>query len=184
VRARSAVRLLELAATGSLEPLARAVDIPEAARTIGDLLAAQGAAAGKAVALALKKAARPQRLRIIAALGPGLGRAGAFDIWLEDLTDVDPEVREASAEVIGLLGDPRALAPLSAALENDPCPQVRQAAARALRDIGGDQAVGSLLVAGREDPDPQVRGLAASLAQAVGQRAAFPPAQQPGDRAA
>jgi HEAT repeat protein len=184
VRARNAVRLLELAATGSLEPLARAVDIPEAARTIGDLLAAQGAAMGKPVALALKKAARPQRLRIIAALGPGLSRAGAFDIWLEDLTDVDPEVREASAEVIGLLGDPRALAPLSAALEKDPCPQVRQAAARALRDIGGDQAVGSLLVAGREDPDPQVRGLAASLAQAVGERAAFPPAQQPGERAA
>lgn len=182
VRLRNAGRLLEMAAAGSFDALARAVDNPEAVGAIAESLVGQGSQRGRAFAAALLAAPRAERTRMIAALSQALLQVGAFEVWLEGLSHVDPQVREEAAEAIGLLREPRAAGSLALALEKDPCPSVRQAAARALGEIGSESAVAVLLAAEQEDPDPLLRSLAGGIAQVVMQRAVSASPQLPTDR--
>ncbi len=54
---------------------------------------------------------------------------------IEALKDEDPEVREAAAENLGDIGDPRAIVPLVEALDDED-PDVRSEAYRALEKLG------------------------------------------------
>jgi len=67
----------------------------------------------------------------------------------------DYDVREAAADALGEIGDPRAVEPLIAAL-GDPDGDVREAAAEALGTIGDPRAVGPLTAA-LKDPSGGVR---------------------------
>ncbi len=84
--------------------------------------------------------------------------ANARETALAGLADAKPEVRRASAEILGQLRLPQAVEPLAAALD-DPDRQVRCAALSALAQLDARSAAGS--VAGLlRDPDPAVRAKA------------------------
>ena len=70
-------------------------------------------------------------------------------------SEKDSDAREAAADALGEIGDPKAVEPLIAALK-DPDDDVREAAAEALGRIGDPRAVDPLNAA-LNDPDHDVR---------------------------
>lgn len=88
---------------------------------------------------------------------------------VESLIDAleDRAVRRSAIEVLGRIGDARAVEPVTRAL-NDEHWQVRREAARALRRIGDNRAVESLLQA-LKDSDAGVRSLAAGALGQIGE---------------
>jgi HEAT repeat protein len=86
-----------------------------------------------------------------------------YDILAEALQDVDAIVRKSAADVMGLLAEPKAVAPLAVALI-DKNVKVRHKAALALGDIGGVQAAGILLEAKMTEKNKYVlRGINEAL---------------------
>lgn len=99
-----------------------------------------------------------------------LARIGAPAVagLVERLEAESPELRQASAGVLGEIGDRRALPALTARL-SDADPNVRAAAADALGRIGGPEAIAALLAAVDSD-DATLRG--AALQSLAAQRTA------------
>jgi HEAT repeat protein len=87
-----------------------------------------------------------------------MGRT-AVPILIAALRSKLPDARADAAEVLGRLGDPRALAPLVGALADDHV-RVRTAAAVALGSYQDEQAVAALIAALKDD-EPAVRAAAA-----------------------
>lgn len=77
------------------------------------------------------------------------------------LGDTEVAVRQAAAQTLGSLEDPRAVAALSKALLEDSDAGVRQAAAEALGEIEDPAAVPALITALQRDGDAEVRANAA-----------------------
>lgn len=73
--------------------------------------------------------------------------------------DPDPATREIAAQGLGYLGDPRAAAPLAAALQ-DPDTMVRRRAAAALITVPASTVVTQLAAASTGDKNPEVRRFA------------------------
>ncbi len=80
---------------------------------------------------------------------------------IASLGDTDPEVRNAAAQALGNLGDPRAVEALMRALRSDSDAGVRAMAAWALGEIEDPRAVPALGEALRRDQDAHVREMAA-----------------------
>jgi hypothetical protein len=76
---------------------------------------------------------------------------------LQQLADVNDQVRSESALQLGRLRAPEAIDPLAATLAGDRSPQVREAAARALALIGSSKALPALQHAALADTDQTVR---------------------------
>lgn len=76
---------------------------------------------------------------------------------VEALSSPDPIVRRRVADVLGQIGDFRAVEPLIALLEADPVGWVRARAVRSLGFLRARQSIGVLLVARRNDEDELVR---------------------------
>ncbi|WP_342676625.1 HEAT repeat domain-containing protein [Methanofollis sp. UBA420] len=79
-------------------------------------------------------------------------------VFLKNLTHERPEYRWGAADVLGRLGDERAVEPLIAAMD-DPDPRVRKKAAWALGQLGDMRGQRPLLAAMR-DVDEDVREIA------------------------
>ena len=95
-----------------------------------------------------------------------IGDAGATQVLANKLVHGPAAVRPAAARALGLIGDPRAVAPLGAVLADAADPAVRGAAAAALRDIATEGAL-QTLAAHTDDPAPVVAQHAAAAAAAV-----------------
>lgn len=80
-----------------------------------------------------------------------IGSAEATHDVAQQLVADDPRVRSAAARSLGMIGDPRAIAPLTERLEDDTEDPVRGSAAWALVQIGTDEAL-STVAAFTDDP--------------------------------
>jgi len=100
-----------------------------------------------------------------AAIRRALDELKATSVLLADLASKDPEVRQASAELLGVLQDPESLGALVQSLK-DPVPGVREECATAIAKFGGAQQVQALNHVLRTDEQSDVRMAAA---QALGQ---------------
>ena len=80
----------------------------------------------------------------------------AVEALLDALRDRHDLVRVASADALGNIGDPRALAPLMQAALRDPAPVVRSQAAMASAQLSAADA-GNVLVSALRDPDYATR---------------------------
>ncbi|MEM4780354.1 MAG: HEAT repeat domain-containing protein [Halalkalicoccus sp.] len=80
------------------------------------------------------------QLVTLKALGE-IGSEEATQAVADRLTAENPEVRSAAARSLGLIGDTRAISPLSDVLENDDADTVRASAAWALNQIGTEAAL-------------------------------------------
>ncbi|WP_245998404.1 HEAT repeat domain-containing protein [Halalkalicoccus subterraneus] len=80
------------------------------------------------------------QLVTLKALGE-VGSEEATQAVADRLTSENPEVRSAAARSLGLIGDTRAISPLSDVLENDESDTVRASAAWALNQIGTQDAL-------------------------------------------
>lgn len=80
----------------------------------------------------------------------------ALEALLDALRDRHDLVRIASADALGNIGDPRALAPLMQAALRDPAPMVRSQAAVASAQLSAADA-GSVLASALRDPDYATR---------------------------
>lgn len=80
------------------------------------------------------------QLVTLKALGE-IGSEEATQAVADRLTSENPEVRSAAARSLGLIGDTRAISPLSDVLENDDTDTVRASAAWALNQIGTREAL-------------------------------------------
>jgi HEAT repeat protein len=89
------------------------------------------------------------------------------------LEDEEQDVRCASAEALGEIGDPQAVQPLVTALR-DKTPEVRAAAAKALGQIGDPQAVNPLVAILDEDGDELARQAVAGALLKIGEPAVIP----------
>lgn len=89
----------------------------------------------------------------------------ATSVLLADLASEDPEVRKSSAELLGVLQDPKSLGALAQRLK-DPAPGVREESATAIAKFGGAEQVQALNHVLRTDEEADVRMAAA---QALGQ---------------
>ena len=89
-------------------------------------------------------------------------------IWglpeVSELVHEDNDVREAAAEALGTLGDPRAVEPLIAALQDENS-DVRRAAAEVLGEVGDSRAMEPLIATLRDEAD----GVREAAAQALGE---------------
>lgn len=106
--------------------------------------------------------AQPLELTSLDALG-AIGSPEATADVAQRLGADAPAVRSAAARALGRIGDPRAIDPLAATLDDDPADEVRASAAWALVQIGTDRA----LEAARpyaEDRSPLVASAAAGAA--------------------
>jgi HEAT repeat protein len=92
-------------------------------------------------------------------------RAHGVERLLELLAHPAPLTRSPAARLIGLTGDPRALAPLLAMLQHDRQWLVRLWAAKALGDLGMVEAADTLAHALQHDEKNRVR---AAAAEAIG----------------
>lgn len=92
---------------------------------------------------------------------------------VERLGGDDPDLRQATAAILGVIADRRAVAPLTARLA-DRDPNVRAAAAEALGKIGGREALEALRAAADSD-DPTLR---LGAVEALGQLGACVSAEQ------
>jgi HEAT repeat protein/beta-lactamase regulating signal transducer with metallopeptidase domain len=90
------------------------------------------------------------------------------------LADTELDVRRMTIRTLGELGDPRAVAALSAALRTDKDPTVRRAAAWALGQIGDDKGVAALSDAIKSDSDLEVRRTSVWAVGQIGSAAATP----------
>jgi HEAT repeat protein len=109
-------------------------------RIVGETLASSGAAEGLIAELSDRSAER--RERAIDALGAM--RAGhAVDALIGRLEDPDGTVRSKAAEVLGDLGDVRAVEPLKRIFVADPDMDVVAATERSLRKLTGPPSGGS-----------------------------------------
>ncbi|MEE9295843.1 MAG: HEAT repeat domain-containing protein [Phycisphaerae bacterium] len=102
----------------------------------------------------------------------GAARA-AFARVVGALKDEDADAREAAAEVLGLIGDRRAVEPLTVAL-HDEAWHVRRAAAKALGAIADERAFEPLVIA-LDDEEPHVRPAAAEALGMIGDKRALEP---------
>ncbi|MFB6081562.1 MAG: HEAT repeat domain-containing protein [Halanaeroarchaeum sp.] len=84
------------------------------------------------------------------------------ETFVSDLSADAPELRMASANVLGQIGSDNAVRPLVAALE-DPDPRVRARVARALGQIGDPAAAGALVEHLQGEPLPVKREVADAL---------------------
>ncbi|WP_049934575.1 HEAT repeat domain-containing protein [Halalkalicoccus jeotgali] len=80
------------------------------------------------------------QLVTLKALGE-IGSEEATQAVADRLTSENPEVRSAAARSLGLIGDTRAISPLSDVLEDDDADSVRASAAWALNQIGTEDAL-------------------------------------------
>ncbi len=113
------------------------------------------------------------------ALG-GMGEA-ALPALLAAQEHPDERVRAWTTSALGVLGDARAVEPLTRRL-TDPSPDVGWRAADALGDLGDRRAVPAL-AAIQDDPDREVRKIVASALRRLGARAGPPPPEpRPGRR--
>jgi hypothetical protein len=101
-----------------------------------------------------------------AALGR-IGDAEATQMLADKLVHGPETVRPAAARALGLIGDPRAVAPLGAVLTDAEDPTLRGAVAAALRNIATDAAFRTL-AEHTDDPAPVVAQHAAAAAAAIG----------------
>ena len=90
--------------------------------------------------------------------------APAIGPLISALSDTDTNVRELAAEVLGGIGDPRAVEPLIAALR-DPNETLIRVAARALGQIGDRRAVEPLISVLRDSDERARRSGANALAE-------------------
>lgn len=160
-------------------------DVPALARVLGDarpqvrraaaqgLGALGGAAAVHALVAALGDADPIVRERAALGLGAVAAEAGergaASTALLARVRDEAPEVRATALDALGALGDPRAGAAASAALDDDVV-EVRLAAMRALTRAPSVVAVPALVRASL-DEDREGRAALAALARAPGDAA-------------
>jgi hypothetical protein len=96
-----------------------------------------------------------------------IGDVAATQTLADKLVHGPEAVRPAAARALGLIGDPRAVAPLTAVLTDAADPTVRGAAAAALRDIATEEAL-QTLAAHTDDPAPVVAQHAGAAAAAIG----------------
>jgi len=100
---------------------------------------------------------------------PG-GNDAPYDHYLSLLSDADPSRRWKAAEGLARLGDPRALAPLAAALQ-DPDWRVRMKAAWALGQLGDPRAAIPLRRAmARPDENDRVREIIDEAMQEIARK--------------
>ncbi len=69
-----------------------------------------------------------------------IGSTEATEDVAQQLVAEEPTVRSAAARALGMIGDPRAVAPLETVLAEDEAPEVRGSAAWALVEIGTNDA--------------------------------------------
>ncbi|MBK5228076.1 MAG: HEAT repeat domain-containing protein, partial [Actinobacteria bacterium] len=112
---------------------------PDLKRIIGETLAASGAAENLIKELSGRSAA--QRERAIDALG-AMRAPHAVDALIARLEDPDGTVRSKAAEVLGDLGDVRAVEPLKRVFVADPDMDVVAATERSLRKLTGPPSSG------------------------------------------
>jgi HEAT repeat protein len=96
---------------------------------------------------------------------PDIVRAHGIERLLELLRHPAPLTRSPAARLIGLTGDPRALAPLLGLLQNDRQWLARLWAAKGLGDLGQAEAAGPLAHVLQHDERNRVR---AAAAEAIG----------------
>ena len=73
-----------------------------------------------------------------------IGSTDASEAVAQQLLADEPPVRSAAARALGMIGDPRAVAPLEMVLETDAAPEVRGSAAWGLLQIGTEEALSTL----------------------------------------
>jgi HEAT repeat protein len=161
--AAGAAALVEDAVGGELEPLLRALDNAQSARSLALYLAGLGRGKLNSLLSALRRAEGPAQMRAVAALSQALRQAGAADGYLAELKAIDSEVRLMAVEMAGLLATPEAIGALLEVLERDPLPEVRSRAASMLAETPGGSVEAALLRAQAEDPNEVVRLVAARV---------------------
>jgi HEAT repeat protein len=112
---------------------------PQTRRAIGEILAAVGAEEWLAERLQDRRS--DQRRRAVEALG-SMGAEGSIPALIGRLDDPDPTIRARVADILGELGDHRALEPLKRAFVSDPDMDVVSAIEPALRSLASGGATG------------------------------------------
>jgi HEAT repeat protein/beta-lactamase regulating signal transducer with metallopeptidase domain len=169
------------AATAAASDAEEAVEKDEASIPVGSVLARlsarlQGPTSTKRAPTPPAAASRQRPDAVAPAAqvgewGSSAVSANTMNALITALTDSDLEVRRSTIRTLGELGDPRAVAALSAALRTDKDPAVRRAAAWALGQIGDARAVPALSEAMRGDSDLEVRRTSVWAAGQIGSEA-------------
>ena len=95
-----------------------------------------------------------------------IGSTEATEDVAQQLVAEEPTVRSAAARALGMIGDPRAIAPLETVLAEDDAPEVRGSAAWALVEIGTAEAL-EVLADYRRDGEYLVEAEAEKVAPAA-----------------
>ena len=152
--------IVDMAVTGDLDPLLRALGQDQSDRAIAEHLAGAGRETLPAVLAALHRLPDQEQTRAAISIGQALRRGVPAQPFVEELKALDSDVRLMAVEIAGQLDTPEAAAALIQVLERDPVADVRSRAASLLGDASGDDAAKALERARRDDPNNVVRRVA------------------------
>ena len=152
--------IVDMAITGDLDPLLRALAQDQSDRAIAEHLAGAGREALSAVLAALHRLPDQEQTRAAISIGQALRGGVSAQPFVDELKALDSDVRLMAVEIAGQLDTPEAVAALIAVLQRDPVADVRSRAASLLGDASGDDARKALERARRDDPNNVVRRVA------------------------
>jgi HEAT repeat protein len=155
-----AAALVDMAASGDIGPMLRALSNPRSAESLAAYFAGPGRARLDAVLSSLRRADEPDQMRALGELSQALRQGAAINGYLADLRAIDSGARLMAVEIASLVATPEATAALIEVLGGDPLPEVRIRAANALAGFS-DQATEAALTRSRaDDPNEAVRRVA------------------------
>ena len=155
-----AATVVEMAVTGDLDPLLRALGHDESNRAAAEHLAGEGRAKLPAMLGALHRLPDQEQTRAAIAIAQALQRGVSAQPFLAELKALDSDVRLMAVEIAGQLNTPEAVAAVIEVLQRDPVADVRSRAASLLGAAPGEDARKALERARQDDPNNVVRRVA------------------------
>ncbi len=156
----AAAAVTDMAATGDLDPLLRALGDPASDREVVTYLSDSGQGRLTALLAALHKAPEQEQSRAAAAMAGALNRGVEAGPFLSALRSIESDARLMVVEIVGKLVAPEAVDALLGVLERDPLAEVRSRAAALLAEAPGEKVKEALRHAQRDDPNNVVRRIA------------------------